>query len=129
MPQINIRYGTTKDVGANSARHEHTYLIASDGSQAQTTIGIIAANIEPLGDVFLAKTRLHISAIYTIPSARRQGVARQLIQEVIKWGQQLNAEEVDLNVLVANPARRLYEQLGFQPHEISMVKKLSNDQI
>ena len=92
MPHINIRYGTTKDaaliaelienmvsemaqfgghavnhspevwslmaerVGANSARHEHIYLIASDGSPG-------------------------------------------------------------------------YEQLGFQPHEISMVKKLSNDQI
>jgi ribosomal protein S18 acetylase RimI-like enzyme len=165
MPQINIRYGTTKDaaliaelienmvsemaqfgghavdyspevwssmaerVSANSARHEHIYLIASEASPAQTAVGLIAANIEPLGDVFLAKTRLHISAIYTVPSARRQGVARQLIQEVVKWGQQLNTVEVDLHVLIANPARRLYEQLGFQPHEISMVKKLNNDQI
>jgi len=41
----------------------------------------------------------------------------------------MNAAEADLNVLVANPARRLYEHLGFQPQEISMVKKLSSDQI
>ena len=41
----------------------------------------------------------------------------------------MNAAEADLNVLVANPARRLYEQLGFQPHEISMVKKLISNQV
>jgi len=36
----------------------------------------------------------------------------------------MNAEEADLNVLVANPSCRLYEHLGFQQYEISMVKKL-----
>jgi len=36
----------------------------------------------------------------------------------------MDAEEADLNVLVANPSHRLYERLGFQQHEISMVMKL-----
>jgi hypothetical protein len=27
--------------------------------------------------------------------------------------------------LAASPARQLYERLGFQPHEISMVKQVS----
>ncbi len=36
----------------------------------------------------------------------------------------MNAEEADLNVLVANPSRRLSEDLGFQLYEISLVKKL-----
>jgi GNAT superfamily N-acetyltransferase len=72
---------------------------------------------------------LHLSAVYTVPAARRHGVAKQLIHEALKWGQQMNAVEADLNVLVANPARRLYKQLGFQPHEISMVMGLSSDQI
>ena len=116
-------------VKANSARHEYLYLIASHGSPAQTTVGMAAANIEPLDNIFAAKTRLHLSAIYTVPGARRQGIARQLIQKALEWGQRMNAAEADLNVLVANPARRLYEHLGFQPHEISMVKKLISDQI
>jgi hypothetical protein len=30
--------------------------------------------------------------------------------------------------LVANPARQLYEQLGFRPHEISLVKELGSNQ-
>jgi GNAT superfamily N-acetyltransferase len=95
----------------------------------QTTVGIAAAHIEPLENIFAAKTRLHLSAVYTVPRARCQGIARQLIQKVLEWGQRMNAAEADLNVLVANPARRLYEHLGFQPQEISMVKKLSSDQI
>lgn len=53
-----------------------------------------------------------------------QGVARQLTQKTLDWGKRMNAEEADLNVLVANPSCRLYEHLGFQQYEISMVKKL-----
>jgi GNAT superfamily N-acetyltransferase len=115
-------------VKANVARQEYIYLLATHGAPTHTTVGMAAANIEPLDGIFAAKTRLHFSAIYTVPSARRQGVARQLIQEALEWGQCMNAAEADLNVLVANPARQLYEHLGFQPHRISMVKKLSSDQ-
>jgi ribosomal protein S18 acetylase RimI-like enzyme len=116
-------------VRANSVRPEYIYLIAGCGSPVQTTVGMAAAYIEPLDRIFVAKTHLHLSAIYTIPSARRQGIARRLIQKVLEWGQCMNATEVDLHVLVANPARQLYEELGFQPREISMVKKLVSDQI
>ena len=112
-------------VKANSARPEYIYLVAGQGSPVQTILGLAAANIEPLDSIFACKNRLHFSAIYTVPSARRQGVAKRLIEQVCHWGWQMNAVEADLNVLVANPARRLYEQLGFQPHEISMVKTLS----
>ena len=115
-------------VSANSARREFLYLIASDESSARTTVGMVAAYIEPLENLFAAKTRLHLSAVYTIPDARRQGIARQLIEKALEWGQRTNATEADLNVLVANPARQLYEHLGFRPHEISMVKELSSDQ-
>jgi GNAT superfamily N-acetyltransferase len=112
-------------VRANSARREFLYLIASDESLAQTTVGLAAAYLEPLENIFAAKTRLHLSAIYTIPGARRQGIAGQLIQTALEWGQRMNATEADLNVLAASPARQLYERLGFQPHEISMVKQVS----
>ncbi len=116
-------------VKANSARSEYIYLIASQRSAVQTIIGLAAANIEPVDSIFVVKTCLHLGAVYTVPAARRHGVARQLIHEALKWGQQMNAVEADLNVLAANPARRLYKQLGFQPHEISMVMGLSSDQI
>ena len=112
-------------VKANCIRQEYLYLIASHRSSVSRIVGMAAAEIKPLDNIFLGKIRLHLSAIYTVPDARHQGVARQLIQHVLEWGQQMNAAEADLNVLVANPARRLYEKLGFEPHEMSLIKKLS----
>ncbi len=111
-------------VKANSGRTDYIYLIAGFRSPAQTTVGFAAANLESLDNIFAAKKRLHISAVYTDPNVRRQGIARQLIQKALDWGRRMDAEDADLNVLVANPSHRLYERLGFQPHEISMVMKL-----
>ena len=111
-------------VKANSIRKDYIYLIARFRSTVQTTVGFAAANLESPDNIFAAVKRLHISAGYTNPNVRRQGIARQLIQKALEWGRRMNAEEADLNVLVANPSRRLYEHLGFQQHEISMVMKL-----
>ena len=111
-------------VKANSIRKDFIYLIASLRSPVQTTVGFAAANLESPDNIFTAKKHLHIGAVYTDPNMRRQGIARQLIQKALDWGGRMNADEADLNVLVANPSRRLYERLGFQPHEISLVKKL-----
>ena len=113
-------------VKASCSRPEFIYLIATHGSPIQGIAGIAAASIEPLDDIFIAKTRLHLSTVYTVPAARRRGVARQLIEKILEWGRQMHVVEADLNVLAANPARRLYESLGFQPHEISMVEKLES---
>jgi ribosomal protein S18 acetylase RimI-like enzyme len=113
-----------EQVRVSCGRPDHIYLIASQGSPVQTTAGLVAAYINPLEDIFAAKTRLHLSTVYTLPEVRRQGVARRLIEVVLAWGRQMKVDEADLNVLAANPARRLYEGLGFQAYEISMVMKL-----
>ncbi len=118
-----------EQVKENATHPEHIHLIASSGTPTQTTVGILVGNIEQSESIFVAKPRLHISAIYTVPTARGQGVAKRLIQKVLEWGQRMNASEAHLNVLMANPARRLYEHLGFQVDEISMVKSLNDDQI
>ncbi len=114
------------DVRANCACHEYIYLIAQHQVHSAEVVGIAAANIESLEDIFVAKKRLHIGALYTTPNARHHGVARQLLHYLIKWGQQMSVEEIELNVLVANPARQLYEQFGFRPREISMARNLEH---
>jgi ribosomal protein S18 acetylase RimI-like enzyme len=117
-----------EQVRVSCGRPDHIYLIASHGSPLQKTpAGLVAAYINPLEDIFTAKTRLHLSTVYTLPAVRRQGVARQLIEKALAWGRQMKAEEADLNVLAANPARRLYEGLGFQAHEISMIMKFGGE--
>ncbi|MCL4325085.1 MAG: GNAT family N-acetyltransferase, partial [Candidatus Thermoplasmatota archaeon] len=101
----------TEQVKANIARPDYLYLIASQAAPVGKIAGIAEAYIDPVFKIFAAPARLHISAVYTIPEMRRQGVARQLIQSALDWGQQKNVVEADLNVLVANPARQLYERL------------------
>jgi GNAT superfamily N-acetyltransferase len=118
-----------EQVKVSCGRPDFIYFIASHGSPVKRIAGLAAANIEPLEAIFAAKTRLHLSTVYTIPPLRRQGVARQLIEKVLEWGREMKAEEADLNVLAASPARRLYEGLGFQVHEISMVMKLSGEDL
>jgi GNAT superfamily N-acetyltransferase len=120
----NVWNSIESDVRANSTRQEYIYLLAIHTSFSPTAVGMAAGNIESLENIFVSKKRLHIGAVYTVPNARRQGVAKQLLEYLMKWGQQMNVDEVDLNVLAANPARHLYQQFGFKPHEISMIRKL-----
>jgi GNAT superfamily N-acetyltransferase len=119
MQQIDIRHGTAED-----SKLITDLIRCMVTEMALSTVGFAAANLGSLDTIFAAKKRLHISAVYTEPNVRRQGIARQLIQKALDWGRHMNAEEADLNMLVASPSRRLYEHLGFQEHEISMVMNL-----
>jgi ribosomal protein S18 acetylase RimI-like enzyme len=118
---------TESEVRTNSACQEYIYLLAQQPLHTTEVVGMAAGSIEVLEEIFVAEKRLHISALYTIPSARRHGVARQLLYNLLEWGKQMNAREIELNVLVANPARQLYEQFGFMPREISMTRNLKDD--
>lgn len=128
-PSPEVWASMESDVRTKSTRQEYIYLIASHSLRTTEVIGMAAANLESLEDIFLARKRLHIGAIYTTPNARRHGVASQLLRHLLKWGQQMNAKEIDLNVLVANPGRQLYEQFGFEPRELSMTRSLEDERV
>lgn len=53
--------------------------------------------------------------IVTAANLRKQGLGRQLVNELLRWGkQEVNANEAYLQVVESNePARQLYQQLGF----------------
>ena len=54
--------------------------------------------------------------IVVAPSARRQGVGRQLLDALLAVAREKNSESVFLEVRESNaPARKLYENAGFQP--------------
>ncbi|MGJ3241209.1 MAG: GNAT family N-acetyltransferase [Anaerolineae bacterium] len=51
------------------------------------------------------------------PSQRRQGIGRDLVNSLLHWGKQQGARYAYLQVVADNqPARRLYQQLGFVDH-------------
>lgn len=75
---------------------------------------VILLEQRPIGRVLLNRTQqeVHIIDIALLPESRNQGVGssilRELQLETVSLGLPLN-----LRVLKANPARRLYERLGF----------------
>ena len=62
---------------------------------------------------------LHINNLAVLPAFRRQGVARALLEHVLKEGSALGARRATLEVRRSNdPARLLYERFGFSVAEI-----------
>ena len=56
---------------------------------------------------------LYLSGIYLLPAYQGQGLGSQMLRDVLASARQTR-RPVRLQVLVGNPARRLYERLGFE---------------
>ncbi|WP_394185196.1 GNAT family N-acetyltransferase [Metabacillus halosaccharovorans] len=94
------------------------YLIAVDQNQIAGWV-LIGPDFSPVN---VQKTG-SISSLYVFPFYRKMGLGKQLMQSAI---QQLKAEgfqKVMLNVYTGNPAKQLYENLGFT--DISTVMELT----
>jgi ribosomal protein S18 acetylase RimI-like enzyme len=67
----------------------------------------------------------HVSDIYVRQEARRRGIGRALLAELVGPTREAGLEHVSLEVLVRNAdARRLYERLGFSPVDMFLVAPL-----
>jgi ribosomal protein S18 acetylase RimI-like enzyme len=74
-------------------------------------VGLAAVFAEPD-----APGRMHLVSMWVDPGYRRRGVARALVDQVVRWAAERRAREVILWVADHNSAaHRLYEQLGFRP--------------
>ncbi|WP_078432107.1 GNAT family N-acetyltransferase [Metabacillus halosaccharovorans] len=94
------------------------YLIAVDQNQIAGWV-LIGPDFSPVN---VQKTG-SITSLYVFPFYRKMGLGKQLMQSAI---QQLKAEgfqKVMLNVYTGNPAKQLYETLGFT--DISTVMELT----
>jgi ribosomal protein S18 acetylase RimI-like enzyme len=61
----------------------------------------------------------HIWGVYVRPESRGKGVARALMQEVIRRARQMEGlEQVTLVASAHLPARKLYEALGFESYGV-----------
>lgn len=63
---------------------------------------------------------LHVGAVYVSQESRRRGIGRRITEELLAWGRQQGCREASLNVLTKNPARYLYESMGFGEFEMKM---------
>jgi ribosomal protein S18 acetylase RimI-like enzyme len=61
----------------------------------------------------------HIWGVYVRPESRGKGMARALMQEVIRRARQMEGlEQVTLVASAHLPARKLYEALGFESYGV-----------
>jgi len=100
------------------------HLLVETGDAQPEAIGWTYARTKEREPVYEPARVLHISAVYVSPSYRRQGIGQALLKAVLEWGRSSGCTEAELNVLVDNPARSLYRELGFREFEIEMTLKL-----
>ena len=76
---------------------------------------IIQRGSEPIGYISVRRPgdEIFLAAIEIAPARQNQGIASQLIKELLDEADRSHLP-VKLSVLKINPARRLYERLGFQ---------------
>jgi len=71
---------------------------------------------QAVGRLWIARVeqRLHLLDISLLPEAREQGLGTRLLQDLQQQARALGLP-LSLQVLLGNPARRLYARLGFVP--------------
>ncbi|MEO7653235.1 MAG: GNAT family N-acetyltransferase [Bryobacteraceae bacterium] len=76
---------------------------------------IVQSDGEPIGYISIGYPgdEIYLAAIEIAPAQQNQGIASQLIQELLDDADRSHLP-VKLQVLKVNPARRLYERLGFE---------------
>jgi GNAT superfamily N-acetyltransferase len=65
----------------------------------------------PLPGYLRVGVTAHIANVFTLPSHRRLGLARLLIEEMLRWSRENGVDKVTLEA--SADGRRLYESLGF----------------
>lgn len=98
---------------------DHTYVVARQEGRKEP-VGVVEASVVSPGEIYRSRTILHVHALYVLPSCRRAGIGRRLLEEALTWGRDGGCTEAELSVLMANPGRALYEAVGFEPFELEM---------
>ncbi|HJQ03187.1 MAG TPA: ribosomal protein S18-alanine N-acetyltransferase [Jatrophihabitans sp.] len=111
LPHEQVMFGTESwsrnsyldELADTESRH---YLVAvDDNDQVLASAGLLT----------IAETA-QIVTIGVLPAARRRGIARLLVRELLDEARRRQAQEVLLEVRIDNkPARKLYESQGFVP--------------
>lgn len=109
--------------GAPASEAEHMQRLRKRFDCAE----VLLADGQPAGLLKVARDGecWEIVQIQLDPSLQGQGVGRRLLEQVIAEARAAQAQ-LTLHVLTANPARKLYEQLGFsivatEGHEYRML--------
>ena len=111
-------------IGSWLTQEDHLFLVIVPEEVGMQLVGMSEAYLTYPDEAFLPVRKLHIAAVYVRPDRRHEGFGRGLLEAAIMWGRENGCEEVELNVLAGNPARRLYESMGFEVFDVQERLKL-----
>ena len=98
-------------------RDDALAVIAKDGTQV---IGYAIGRITTLPSFFEHRFRGYIHDVYVREAHRRQGVGRQMVEEIFEWLRSHGVTIVELTVAANNNATGFWERLGFQTYMYQM---------
>jgi ribosomal protein S18 acetylase RimI-like enzyme len=105
---------------------DHLLEIAETMNGDTSPVGLIEASSLRPAPIFRPVQTLYIHALYVLPHYRQRGIGTALLRAAIAWGQQRGCGLAQLSVLPHNPARRLYQELGFTVHGLEMRKEMTS---
>lgn len=105
-----------------SRRHTHWW-VACAGC---VCVGMLGCNLHRARHRYVVIRRhLYMHSLFVEPEWRRAGVARRLVRRGLAWGRRHGAQQVRLEMALANRgARRLYESFGFEARELMFTRAL-----
>ncbi|MBS4223119.1 GNAT family N-acetyltransferase [Bacillus sp. FJAT-49682] len=95
------------------------YLVYAKNNNIQGWIGIGRAM-----DSFADEMVGLIFEIFVLPKYRKQGIAEKLFFEAFEYLKEEGCKIVQLNVFAENPAKHLYQKLGFREISTIMERQL-----
>jgi ribosomal protein S18 acetylase RimI-like enzyme len=136
-PFLRYLYGTTREDELRVLRwteeQKSAFLDMQFGAQKQDyeanypdcTFDVIELNGEPIGRLYVDRRErvIEIIDIALLPQFRRRGIGRMLLEEVLAEGA-ASRRNVRIYVEHFNPARHLYDRLGFRHIETNGVYHL-----
>lgn len=96
-----------------SAQQERHYAQHYPGAER-----LVIAQGEPIGRIYVDTTRVEVRLmeVTLLPAFRNRGIGSRLMDELLRYADSLGLE-LSLHVEPFNPARRMYDRLGFATRE------------
>lgn len=99
---------------------DHRFQIAESAGPLSHPVGLVEASVTYPAPVYRRRKVLHIHSLYVLPGHRRQGIGEALLRSALEWGRREGCVEAELSTLSQNPARYLFEGLGFEVYKLEM---------
>ncbi len=105
---------------------DHLLEMAESIDGDSSPLGLVEASILYPTPIFRPMQTLCIHALYVLPRYRRRGIGTTLLRAAIEWGRRRHCQQAQLSVLPHNPARRLYQKLGFTVYGLEMRRGMTS---